>query len=152
MVSRSRCRQFAVQMLYQNDFSGHELETGLELFWRGIKADGGTRRFTESLVRGVLDHQAELDLEITAYLQDWSLDRIVVVDRLVLQLAFYELLHSEDIPWKVIVDEAVLLCKSFSSDKSATFINGVLHAWAMKNRGQDADKKAAPVPKEDETP
>ena len=135
MTSRSRGRQFAVQMIYQHHFSGYELERDLELFWRGAKTDNGTRRFTEFLVRGVTDHQTELDMEVSAYLKNWTIDRIVLIDRIILQIAFFELLHTEDVPWKVVVDEAVVLTQSFNSD-STTFVNGVLHAWATKNRAQ----------------
>jgi len=139
MASRSRGRQFAVQIIYQKTFSDYDLAKTLELFWRDIAVDGETRRFSENLAKGVLDRQAELDLEISAYLKNWTLDRIAVIDRIVLQLAFYELIHSGDIPWKVVIDEAVNLAKMFSSDKSALFINGVLHAWAQKNRGADPE-------------
>ncbi len=138
MASRSRGRELAVQMIYQHKFSGHELETDMELFWQGAKADAGTREFTEFLVRGVIDHASELDLEISAYLKNWTLDRIVLIDRIILQLAFFELLQTSDIPWRVVVDEAVVLGKMFNSDKSGTFINGVLHAWATKNRKDSA--------------
>ena len=137
MASRSRGRQFAVQILYQKAFSEYDTEKVLELFWRNVSADSGTRTFSEELVEGVLDAQTELELEITGYLKNWTLDRIVFLDKVVLQIAFYELLYAQDIPWRVVVDEAVMLAKLFSSDKSATFINGILHAWATKNRQEN---------------
>ena len=138
MASRSRSRQFALQLLYQQHFSGNDLERDKDLFWDGIKADSGTRSFCEDLVRGVLEKRSQLDLEVAAYLKNWALDRIVLIDRLILQIAFYELLHTREIPWKVVVDEAVMLGKMFSSDKSAHFINGVLHAWSSKNREENS--------------
>ncbi len=134
MASRSRGRELAVQVLYQYDFSGYELERALELFWLNLKEDAGTRRFTQELVEGVLDCRRELDMEITAYLKNWSLERIVVLDRIVLEIGFYELLYNQDVPWKVVVDEAVALANLYSSEKSANFINGVLHAWVTQNR------------------
>ena len=152
MTSRRRGRQFAVQILYQKEFSEYALERVLELFWQSAKADAGTRNFAEDLAMGVLDNRQELDLEISAYLKNWSLDRIAAMDHFVLQIGFYELLHQQDVPWKVVIDEAVNLAKMFSSEKSATFINGVLHAWASRNRSEenpseaqaaDADSQAA---------
>ncbi len=136
MASRSRGRQFAVQIIYQKMFANYDLGQTLDLFWRDIEVDEETRVFSQDLAMGVLDRQAGLDLEISAYLKNWSLDRIAVIDRIVLELAFYELIHVTDIPWKVAIDEAVTLAKMFSSEKSATFINGVLHAWALKNRAE----------------
>ncbi len=134
MTSRRRGRQFAAQLLYQKTFSEYEPDRVFALFWGNIQTDEGTRDFCESLVRGVLANQNQLDLEIGAYLKNWALDRIAVMDHLVLQIGFYELLYCRDIPWKVVIDEAVTLAKMFSSEKSATFINGVLHAWAIRNR------------------
>lgn len=143
MASRSRGRELAVQILYQYDFSGYSLERVIELFWQKTKADKGTKLFTEELVDGVCDCLDELDLEIGAYLKNWTLDRIVTLDKIILQLAFYELLYNQDVPWRVVLDEAVVLAKMFSGDKSATFINGVLHAWATKNRQGDDGKEEA---------
>ncbi len=134
MASRSRGRQFAVQALYQLDFTKDPLERVLELFWPGVKADSGTRKFTEEIIEGVVGARHELELEITAYLKNWTLDRIVLIDKIILEIAFYELLYSRDIPWRVVIDESVELAKMFTSDKSATFINGVHNAWATKNR------------------
>ena len=143
MTSRRRGRQFAVQMLYQHSFSAYEPEKVFDLFWRGVKTDDATREFAETLVLGVLRVQSELDMEITAYLKNWTLERIAVMDHLVLQLGFYELIHEDDIPWKVVIDEAVSLAKMYSTEKSATFINGVLHAWATKNNLTDMTAEEA---------
>ena len=147
MASRSRGRQLAVQIIYQKMFSGYELERVLELFWRGIKADEPTREFSRKLVEGVLKNEQQLDLEISAYLKNWSLDRIAVVDRIILQIAFYEFIYVDPIPWKVVIDEAVMLAKLFCNDKSANFINGVLHSWATKNisGGAEAETKTVTV-------
>ena len=153
MASRSHGRQLAVQMLYQHMFSGYEPEKVFELFWRGAKADEVTREFCENLTQGVLDNRDQLDLEVGAYLKNWSLDRIAVIDRLILEIAFYELVYSQDVPWKVVIDEAVNLGKLFSSDKSATFINGVLHAWATQNKEDAAELigQEQPLPESEET-
>ena len=148
MASRSRSRQLALQVIYQNGFSGKELEDDFTVFWQGTKADEGTRRFTEHLARGVIDHADQLDLEIGAYLVNWSLDRIVLLDRIILQIAFYELLHEDDVPWRVVLDEAVVLGKMFSGEKNAVFINGVLHAWAKNNALNGVESVSVPDPSE----
>ena len=142
MASRSRGREFAVQMIYQHKFSGNALEKDMELFWGSAKADAGTRDFTEFLVRGVVDHATEMDMEISAYLKGWTLERIVLIDRIILQIAIFELTQTTETPWRVVVDEAVVLGRMFNTDKSGTFINGVLHAWTTKNRA--GESKTAP--------
>ena len=86
-------------------------EQVFDLFWRSMKTDAGTRDFTEQLVEGVQDRLTELDLEIDAYLKNWSPDRIVVTDRIILRLAFFELLFRPEVPWKVVLDEAVTLAQ-----------------------------------------
>ncbi len=137
MASRSRGRQLAIQMLYQQHFSGYDLDRVEELFWKTQEADPETRAFCKELVLGVMEHRDQLDLEIQAYLKNWSLERIAILDRMALQVAFVELLYSREVPTKVVIDEAVTLANMFSGESSATFINGVLHAWATTNRGEE---------------
>lgn len=147
MASRSRGRQLAIQMLYQHFLSGYDFERVAELFWRSQDADAATREFCGDLVTGVLDHRPQLDMEIQAYLKNWSLERIAILDRMTMEVAFLELLYYREIPTKVVIDEAVTLANMFSGESSATFINGVLHAWATNNRGEelgpDPEEKAA---------
>ncbi|CAM2068218.1 transcription antitermination factor NusB [Sulfidibacter corallicola] len=134
MSSRSRGRQFAVQMIYQQEFTGYDLDQVLEHFWRNINADETTRVFSRRLAEGVIERRQELDFEIQGYLKNWTLDRIAVLDRIILELALFELVSGKsEVPWRVVIDEAVTLAKMFSTDKSPTFINGVLHAWCAKN-------------------
>lgn len=145
MASRSRGRELAIQVLYQYEYSGYTPERVLELFWRNIKTDIGTRRFCEELVVGVLDCLHELDQEIIAYLKNWTLDRIVSLDHIIMKLAFYELIYAQDVPWRVVVEEAVVLARMYSSEKSVAFINGVLHAWVTKNRVKNQENERAPA-------
>lgn len=144
MASRTRGRQFAVQMIYQQMFSKQDPDQVFQTFWKNHEADKETRMFSEDLVQGVLDHRQELDLEISAYLKNWTIDRIAILDRIVLEVGFYELLFERDVPWKVVVDEAVGLAAAFGSDKSPRFINGVLHSWTLNNGMQKGNPGAAP--------
>jgi N utilization substance protein B len=153
MTSRRRGRQFAVQLLYQQSFSDYAPEKVFTLFWENSqnKAGESTRDFAQLLVNGVMENRFELDMEISAYLKNWTLDRIAVLDHIILRIALFELLHSKDVPWKVVIDEAVNLAKLFSSEKSATFINGVLHAWATRNRAkEDGEAEPDPPPTEED--
>lgn len=81
----------------------------------------------ESMARGVLEHKGAIDERLARCAEHWTLARMAPVDRNVLRLAVYEMLHApEPTPPKVAMDEAVEICKRFSTDKSARFVNGVL--------------------------
>ncbi len=78
------------------------------------------------LVEGVVEHAADVDRLISEHAQGWSLDRLPDVDRAILRMAVFELLWVDDVPDAVVMDEAVELAKSLSTDDSAAYVNGVL--------------------------
>jgi N utilization substance protein B len=82
--------------------------------------------YTVTVARGVTQHAAHIDDLISAHLQGWTLDRLPAVDRAILRVAVWELLHANDVPEPVAVDEAVELAKRLSTDESPGFVNGVL--------------------------
>lgn len=82
--------------------------------------------YTATVARGVSEHAAHIDDLISSYLQGWTLARLPAVDRAILRVAVWELLHAEDVPEPVAVDEAVQLAKELSTDESPAFVNGVL--------------------------
>ena len=82
--------------------------------------------YTVTVARGVTQHSAHIDDLISAHLQGWTLDRLPAVDRAILRVAVWELLHANDVPGPVAVDEAVELAKKLSTDESPGFVNGVL--------------------------
>ena len=82
--------------------------------------------YTVTVARGVTEHAAHVDDLISAHLQGWTLERLPAVDRAILRVAVWELLHAEDVPEPVAVDEAVELAKELSTDESPGFVNGVL--------------------------
>jgi len=86
------------------------------------------RRFAESLVAGTVAHVAEIDQLIGSHAQHWRLERIAIVDRLILRLAIYELLHAPDTPPSVVMDEALELARTFSEEEAVRFVNGILDA------------------------
>ena len=90
--------------------------------------------FTDDLVRGVGDHGAEVDELVEAHSRSWRLERMPALDRAVLRLATYELVHRPDVPTGVVIDEAVRLAKAYSTDDSGRFVNGVLSAVARQVR------------------
>jgi len=82
--------------------------------------------YTITVAQGVTQHSAHIDDLISTHLQGWTLDRLPAVDRAILRVAVWELLHAEDVPEPVAVDEAVELAKHLSTDESPGFVNGVL--------------------------
>jgi N utilization substance protein B len=90
--------------------------------------------FAADLVRGVAEHCDELDGVITGFAIDWALDRMPVVDRNVLRLAVFELLHRPDTPVGAVISEAVELAKRYSTEDSGRFVNGVLASVADSHR------------------
>src|SRR5207247_4230720 len=88
--------------------------------------EAAVRAFADPLIRGALEQREELDAEIIKHAKNWSLTRIAAVDRNILRLAIYEMLHREDIPPVVSINEAVDIAKKFSTQDSGKFVNGIL--------------------------
>ena len=84
------------------------------------------RAFAEPLIRGTLEHRDAIDALIKKHAKNWELHRIAAVDRNILRLAIYEMLHREDIPPVVSINEAVDIAKKFSTQDSGKFVNGIL--------------------------
>ena len=126
MGARRRAREIALQMLYENDVAG---TAPGEMFTRSSDlqtAPESTRRFAERLVTGTLANRGDLDDLISKQADNWRLARMPVVDRNILRLALFELLHEPDTPHPVVIDEALEIAKRYSTPRSSQFINGIL--------------------------
>ena len=137
MKKRTRARELALQFLYQVDLRGSEVSESLVEFLEQEESDRTTQEFASLLVRGTLDNRSEIDERIQSVVQNWEIGRMAVVDRNILRLATFELLHREDIPPKVSINEAIELGKRFSTQNSGAFINGILDK--IKNRAAAAE-------------
>ncbi len=125
-MSRRKGRSVAVQILYQLEINGQEIEQNLPVFWEHHVHDDAVREFAERIARGVWQNRESIDTLIVDTTKNWSLKRIAPIDRNILRVAIYEILHCEDIPYKVTLNEAIELGKKYGCDKSGAFINGVL--------------------------
>jgi N utilization substance protein B len=139
---RTRARELALQYLYQIDLVSQPLDE-IDEFLRAEERDVETRRFAKRLVSGTVRHRPELDEVIQGVAQNWNISRMAVVDRNVLRLATYELLHCDDIPPKVAINEAIEIGKRYSTQNSGAFINGILdrimnRAAPARPEGEDA--------------
>jgi N utilization substance protein B len=127
MSMRRECREWVVQLLFQLDLNpSNELDDVFARFWTGKPADARARAFTEDVVKGVRTQLAEIDRTIAGLAEHWDLHRMGVLDRNVIRMAVYEMLHRNDIPPVVSINEAVDIAKYFSSRESGRFVNGIL--------------------------
>jgi N utilization substance protein B len=150
MRKRREARERAVQFLFQYDLNPPEdLVSALNQFWDAQRMsdfleshgptwgervnlpppsadESATRLFAERLVRGVLEHREQLDDIIRKHAKNWDLHRMAAVDRNVMRLAIHEMLHRDDIPPVVSINEAVDVAKKFSTADSGKFVNGIL--------------------------
>ena len=141
MGARHSGREAALQMLFQLEASGVSPDQAITLFWRTFEdADPEGKAYADACVRGVADNLDTIDKRVTAASQNWRLERMSRVDRNLLRLGTWELLYRSDVPRAVILDEAVELAKSFGTDESSGFVNGVLDRIASDVGRKDADR------------
>src|SRR4051812_10371572 len=131
MSARTKARKRALDVLFESDLRGTDtMQTLTEWVSR---SDPPVPAYARELVEGVVAHRGRIDEVITTYAREWSLDRMPPVDRAILRVATFELLWRDDVPDSVVIDEAVELAKSLSTDDSAGFVNGLLaHVLADK--------------------
>ncbi|MGE6752116.1 transcription antitermination factor NusB [Rossellomorea sp. NPDC071047] len=122
-MKRRVAREKALQALFQIDMSGIEPEVALT---NVLEEEEKMDAYLQQLVLGFIDNQERIDGHIRENLEKWSFDRLAKVDRNILRLGVYELLFVEDVPNKVVINEAVEIAKIFGDDQSSKFINGVL--------------------------
>lgn len=140
MGARRSGREAALQMLFQVEASGATPDQAIALFWKHFEAEPEGKDYADALVRGVVDKRDEVDARISSASQNWRLERMTRVDRNVMRLGGYELMFRLDVPRAVILDEAVELAKSFGSDESSAFVNGVLAKIADDVARKDTDR------------
>ncbi len=132
MRGRRKAREIALQVLYSLNFVNIDVQKALDLFWGNFVAPKTAKEFAATLVQGTWKHKEELDKLIAGCSDNWSLKRMSKVDISVLRMAVFELLYCDDIPPKVTLNEAIDLGKTFGSENSGSFINGILDALNLK--------------------
>ena len=170
-TTRRQGREWAVQMLFQADMNpGLDIDVTIPKFWRqqftylvekaekrgepwppspkpveDQVADPHIRQFAEKRVRGVLLNLDAIDAKLTSYAQDWPLHRMGSIERNVIRLAFYELMHCPDVPPPVVLNEAIDLAKYLSNAESGRFVNGVVDRLNKEIYGE-RPRKVKPDP------
>lgn len=134
MGKRREGREAAVQFLFASELHGEHSSEEQEAFWTVHNAKSSVRTYAESLIHGVLARTAELDALIEPVLENFRIQRLAAVDRNILRLAVYELVHVPDVPAPVVINEAIEIAKSLGAGESGSFVNGILHKIAQKVR------------------
>lgn len=125
MRSRRRAREYALQILFQFDLN-RDAEGLIDRFWEDKYIPIQLKEFTNTLVKGTIKRLARIDSLIMSNAENWSLERMAIVDRNILRLAIYELLYLDDIPSRVTINEAIEISKRYGSEDSSAFVNGIL--------------------------
>lgn len=134
MSNRHLARAIAMQSLYEWDFR-HSEESLDDIAKHNLKEFAPSfddHGFILHLLRGVLDHQTDVDELIRTFAPEWPLEQITTVDRNILRIGIYELKFNDEIPPKVAINEAIELAKTFGGESSGKFVNGVLGAIYKK--------------------
>jgi N utilization substance protein B len=126
MGARRKARTIALQVLYEVDSVGHDVDRALAHLLAESKLSEENAAFARGLVSGVLKNKKKIDQHIKSFAPAWPVEQISIVDRNILRLAIFEVLLDNSVPVKVAINEAVELAKMFGSDSSPRFVNGVL--------------------------
>jgi N utilization substance protein B len=137
MKKRRRAREIALTALYSIEVGGEGIDNALSDIRREARADEDILSYAERLVRTVADHLPELDRTIANQCRNWDLKRVAIIDKNILRMAVAEILYFDDIPEKVSIDEAIELAKRYSTEKSGTFVNGILDPIAFKDKKEN---------------
>ncbi len=138
MGVRRQAREAALQILYLADVAHMPMAAAAPAIFAGAELPPKAKEFSSALAEGTLAQRDVLDKIIIKYAENWELHRMAAVDRNILRLAAFELLHHADTPVSVVIDEAVEIAKHFSTQDSGKFVNGILDKIKL-------ERPAAPV-------
>ena len=124
--ARRKARILALQALYEIESAGHEIDTVIARLLANEGMPEENASFAQGLVHGVIQNKERIDHNIQYFAPAWPIGQISAVDRNILRLAIFELLLDNKVPVKVAINEAVELAKTFGSENSPKFVNGVL--------------------------
>ncbi len=149
MTRRTRGREIALQVLYQLEQNPGQGPAEVARFIERRLREPKLCAFAHALVGGVLEHQPRIDSLISEVAENWRLDRMAAIDRNILRLGAFELLHCEGVPAKVAINEALELAKRYSTAQSSRFVNGILDRLQAAGSARLAkEKEAASAPAE----
>lgn len=129
MHNRRAAREAALKSIYAVEIGGNKTQdVTKQIIKQALKDDRESIKFSEKLLLTTVDHAALFDEIIQKHISNWEVNRLAVIDKLILRMAISEFLHFDDVPTKVSINEAIELAKSYSTRKSGNFVNGILDA------------------------
>jgi len=132
MGQRRKARESALQILYRLEFDAAGAGGAVDSFWKNKRGPAETKDYSRWLVEGISAHREEVDAAIQSISEHWRISRMALVDRNILRLAAFELLHAEPIAPAIVINEAIEIAKKYSSPEAANFVNGILDALRKK--------------------
>lgn len=132
MKSRTKARSIALQVLYEIDLSGHQAFIALDERLEEEPLEKNLAEFARQIVVGVLPLIERLDVQIARNAPEWPMDQVATIDRNILRIALWEFAVAQVTPIKVAINEAIELAKTYGSDSTPRFVNGVLGALAAR--------------------
>jgi N utilization substance protein B len=131
-MKRRLSRGYALQLLFQYDFTHRDPSEIITEFWEDKKVNKAVVDFANDIFRGTVMNLKQIDNIIKETAEHWVLERMAIVDRNIIRLASYEIMFRDDIPPIVSIDEAIEIAKKYSSSESSSFINGILDKISKK--------------------
>lgn len=138
---RVLARKHALQLMYQGEIMGEDPKALIEEH-RTVPETQGLDEYALALLQGAKKYQDAIDERIVAASENWTMDRMPIVDRSLLRLAAYEMCYVRDVPVSVSINEAVNLAKEFGGEDSPRFVNGILGRIATQIADEKAERRA----------
>ena len=142
MGVRRRGREYALQMLYAMDLTEYQPDQVFAGFYAIQDLNRDAFYYARRLVDGVHSHQEEIDIVLQRYAEHWKLHRMAAVDRNLLRLGLFELMFVKEIPFPIIINEALEIVKEFSDAEGTQFLNGILDAARKEFRPEEGGARA----------
>ena len=133
---RRQARMIALQTLYEQDIAQHSSAEVLQRHVEERNLPPKVVEYADELIRGVNTHLTDIDAHIQSAAREWPLQQMARIDKNILRLAIYEILFNNNVPARAAINEAVELAKTFGSDTSSRFINGVLGTIFQRTQQQ----------------
>jgi N utilization substance protein B len=128
MGQRRKAREETLRILYRIEFDNTQVEETLDKYWKNKKLLPSTQEYSTWLVKGIISDLEKIDSIIQNASEHWRLSRMALIDRNILRMAVFELMHEKNISAAIIINEAIEIAKRYSGTESATFVNGILDA------------------------
>ncbi|MCL1894218.1 MAG: transcription antitermination factor NusB [Holophagaceae bacterium] len=147
MGVRRRGREYALQMLFAMDMTEYQPDEVFAGFHAIQDLNRDAFYYARRMVDGIHGHLEEIDALLAKYAKNWKIARMAVVDRNLLRLSIFELKYQEDVPFQIVLNEALEIGKDFSEEESSQFINGILDTASKELRPEEPSKRSMPKKK-----